>query len=215
MTATRDVTKEPTKVPVIRVVLAIATLGAGAGATWASLTLPPGDSRFVPYALILASIWAFGSVLVGLRGIFGLGEREGLLRAIGVGAALCAASVAGGAVVRFVPWLGDLVKEVLSHSASGSLATIAVVTALAGIAEELFFRGALYSLVPVRPVVLTTVLYALVTAASGNLMLVGAALLVGSVTAYQRYLTGGVVISLATHVVWAMTMLFALPPLLG
>ncbi len=195
-------------------VLAMVSLVAGAFCTWLSLNLPAGDSRFVPSAILLAAVWAVGAVVVGLRGSFDL-DRSGIPRAVLVGVGLCTASVAGGIVVRYLPGLADYVRAVLAHSSSGWLPVIAVVTAAAGIAEELFFRGALYSRIPRHPAVATTAIYALVTAASGNLMLVGAAVLVGGVTAYQRHLTNGVAVSIATHVVWAMTMLFALPALLG
>lgn len=197
-----------------RLVAAGVTLIVGAWCTWASLRIAPGDPHFLPMATLLALTWMTGAIVTGGRPtMVEAGSRWRL--AIGIGVALCLASVVGGAVVRFVPYIGDIVLEVLAHSASGPLPLIAVVTAVAGLSEELFFRGALYSLTKVHPVVLTTSIYALVTAASGNIMLVGAAVLVGGVTAVQRSLTGGIAVSAATHVLWAMTMLFALPHLLG
>ena len=56
-----------------------------------------------------------------------------------------------------------------------------VVTAVSGIAEELFFRGAAYAAITGHPVLWTTVAYAVATAATGNVMLTFAALLLGLV----------------------------------
>ncbi|WP_040630885.1 CPBP family intramembrane glutamic endopeptidase [Smaragdicoccus niigatensis] len=209
-----DTSDAKQSVPTWRLVAAGVTLAVGAWCTWASLRIAPGDPDFLPMATLLALTWLTGAIVVGGRPrLVEAGSRWRL--AIGIGVALCVASLVGGALVRFVPYVGEIVLEVLAHSASGPLALIAVVTAAAGLAEELFFRGALYSLTKVHPIVVTTCIYALVTAASGNIMLVGAAVLVGGVTAVQRSLTGGIAVSVGTHVLWAMTMLFALPHLLG
>ncbi|MCE5291633.1 MAG: CPBP family intramembrane metalloprotease [Nocardiaceae bacterium] len=209
-----DISDAKQSVPTWRLVAAGLTLVVGAWCTWASLSTAPGDPDFLPMATLLALTWLIGAVVTaGRPTLVVAGSRWRL--AIGIGVALCVASIVGGAVVGFVPYIGNIVLEVLAHSASGPLPVIAAVTAAAGLSEELFFRGALYSLAKVHPIVVTTCIYALVTAASGNIMLVGAAVLVGGVTAVQRSLTGGIAVSVGTHVLWAMTMLFALPHLLG
>src|SRR3546814_14292836 len=48
---------------------------------------------------------------------------------------------------------------------------VLVVTVVNGVAEEMFFRGALYDVVPHHRVLITAVAYAMVTVVTGNLML--------------------------------------------
>ena len=84
-----------------------------------------------------------------------------------------------------------------------------------GIAEELYFRGAMYAGVGRRhAVAVTTVVYTLVTATSGIPLLVLAAALVGLVVAFQRRVTGGILGPTVTHLTWSLGMLFLLPPVL-
>ncbi len=56
-----------------------------------------------------------------------------------------------------------------------------VITAVNGVAEELFFRGAVYAAITRYPVPVTTVAYVLATLATGNVMLAFAAVLLGVV----------------------------------
>src|SRR4029078_1321132 len=127
-------------------------------------------------------------------------------------AALC---VAGVLVVRQVPPLDDQVRHVLDHANEGSTALLVLVTAVNGVAEELFFRGPLAAAVPRRPVAVTTGAYALATSATGNPMLVLAAVLLGTLVGLERRATGGIQPPVITHVVWSLTMLFALPLVFG
>ena len=92
---------------------------------------------------------------------------------------------------------------------------VALLTAVNGVAEECFHRGAVYSAVAnLRPILTTTVIYATVTATAGIPLLVLAAVILGLVTAVQRRATGGVLGPAITHVAWSMVMLFALGPIL-
>ena len=85
-----------------------------------------------------------------------------------------------------------------------------------GVAEELFFRGALYTaLGGFHPVAISTLLYAIATSATGNPMLGFAALVLGAVCGLQRRATGGVLAPVLTHVVWGLIMVLALPPIFG
>jgi hypothetical protein len=54
-----------------------------------------------------------------------------------------------------------------------------------------------------------------VTVATGNPMLVFAAVTLGAVLGRQRQVAGTVVAPAITHVTWSTLMLFALPPLFG
>ncbi|SKY95530.1 abortive infection protein [Mycobacteroides abscessus subsp. abscessus] len=104
----------------------------------------------------------------------------------------------------------------LAFADYGSIAVVTAITLINGAAEELFFRGAVYSAVrPHHPVVVSTIVYTIATLASGNVMLGFAAILLGAVCAILRRCTGGVVAPICTHVVWSTIVLFALPPIFG
>ena len=97
-----------------------------------------------------------------------------------------------------------------------SLLLIVVITLVNGVAEELFFRGALYTVLQKRhPVLISTLLYVVATSASGNPMLGFAAVILGTVCALERRATGGVLAPVLTHLVWGLIMVLALPPLFG
>lgn len=185
-----------------------------------SLSISPGNAWFYPATIGLALVWAVGAFASGplhlgrtLRG-----DEPGprpLLVPAAYGVLLAALFVVGGLVVREVPWLDAQVRHVLDHAQQGSVPLLVVITALNGVAEELFFRGALYAATTRCPVVVTTVAYAAVTLATGNLMLSFAALLLGLLCGLQRRATGGILAPVITHVVWSTAMLFALPALFG
>lgn len=131
------------------------------------------------------------------------------------GAVLAALFVVGALVVRQVPWLDTQVRHVLDHADQGSLPLLVLITAVNGIAEELFFRGALYAAVPHQPVVVTTAAYVVAVLATGNVMLGFAAVLLGALVGLERRATGGIQAPIITHVLWSVTMLVALPAIFG
>ena len=117
--------------------------------------------------------------------------------------------------MREIDPLRDYVVQRARPRQQGNLALIAVVTLLNGVAEEIFFRGALFAAIGRRhPVLISTAIYALVTVATGNPMLVFAALTLGAVLGLQRRASGGILAPMITHLTWSTVMLFALPPLL-
>ena len=81
----------------------------------------------------------------------------------------------------------------------------------------MFFRGALYTALGKRyPVVISTVLYVIATAATtGNPMLGFAAIILGTVCALERRATGGVLAPMLTHFFWGLVLVLALPPIFG
>jgi membrane protease YdiL (CAAX protease family) len=201
-----------------RRVVAVVTLLVGAGVlTWA-LRIEPGDSLFYLATLALAAVWVVGALLSGPlhlgRGRTRSGELSGraVVQSLALGVLLLALFLAGSVVVARVSFLRDPVDELLDHAQFGSLALVAVITAVNGIAEELYFRGALYAGVGRRHAVLvTTVVYALVVATSGIPLLVLAAAVLGLVVGLQRRVTGGILGPIVTHLTWSLGMLFLLP----
>lgn len=184
-----------------------------------SLRIEPGSALFYPATLGVAVVWAAGAFASGPLHLGRIATRSDLrrpvLQPVAIGLGLAGIFVAGALVVREVPWLGSQVVRVLDFADEGSLPLLAVITAVNGVAEELFFRGAAYAATTRFPVLVTTVAYTLATLATGNLMLTFAALLLGVVVGLQRRATGGILAPILTHCTWSLTMLFALPLVFG
>jgi membrane protease YdiL (CAAX protease family) len=189
-------------------VVVIATALVGAVVLGLSLSVEPGSDRFYPATLALAAIWVVGTLASG-RVKWGRPTPA----AVGVGLGLAAVFVVGGLVVREIGPLERLVSSVLDFADQGSLPLLVLVTAVNGVAEEMFFRGAAYDALPRHPVVWTALANAAVTAAAGNPMLAFAALVLAVVVGLERRATGGITAPILTHVTWSVAMLLALPPL--
>lgn len=124
--------------------------------------------------------------------------------------------VVGALIAREIPGIREFITRVLEFSNTGPLALIVFITVINGVAEELFFRGALYSaLGKFYPVVVSTLIYIVTTMASGNPMLGFAAIILGAVCAMERRVTGGVLAPMLTHFFWGLAMVLALPPIFG
>ena len=200
-----------------RIVVAI-TLALGATLLGLSFSVRQGDPAFYPLTFGLAATWLLGSVLSGplhLGHIHLAGRlRRPTITPIAVGLLLAALFVLGALIVRTIPSLVRLAEDVLGYARLGNLWIICVITLVNGIAEELFFRGALFAAIGVRHAVLiSTVLYVLATVAGGNLVLVFTAAVLGTVVGLERRASGGILAPILTHVTWSLSMLFVLPPL--
>jgi membrane protease YdiL (CAAX protease family) len=180
-----------------------------------SLNIEPGSALFYPATAGLAAVWTIGAFASGPlhlgRIMHHSGPRRPVLAPILLGLALAGVFVVGGLVVRQVPALEEQVTKVLDHADQGVTLVLVLITALNGIAEELFFRGAAYAATTRYPVPVTTVAYTAVTLATGNVMLAFAAVILGAVVGLQRRASGGILAPILTHVTWSLTMLLALP----
>ena len=103
----------------------------------------------------------------------------------------------------------------LEHANQGAPLILLLVTVVNGIAEELFFRGAMYAATTRYPVPVTTLAYTIATLATGNVMLGFAAVLLGLVVGLQRRASGGILGPILTHCTWSLSMLFLLPLIFG
>ena len=200
-----------------RIVVAI-TLALGATLLGLSFSVRQGDPAFYPLTFGLAATWMLGSVLSGplhLGHILLSGRpRRPTVTPIAVGLLLAALFVLGALIVRMIPTLVRLAEDVLGYARLGNLWIIFVITLVNGVAEELFFRGALFAAIGLRHAVLiSTVLYVLATVASGNPVLIFAAAVLGTVVALERRASGGILAPILTHITWSLSMLFVLPPL--
>ena len=198
-----------------RIVVAV-TIVVGATLLGLSFSTEPGDPSFYPLTFALAATWVVGSLV---SGPLHLGHivlrsrtRRPVVTPIVVGLLLGAVFVVGGLITREIPVLAQFTNNVLGYAKAGSLWLVALVTLVNGVAEELFFRGALFAAIGRKnPVIISTLLYALATVAGGNPVLVFAAAILGLVTGLQRRAGGGVLAPILTHITWSMTMLLVLP----
>jgi hypothetical protein len=194
------------------------TLLVGAAVLGWALRIEPGDSMFYVATFALAGVWTVGALLSGPLHLGRANTRAGhtdsraVVQSLAVGALLLVVFMAGAVVVARIDFLRDPVNELLDHAQAGSLSLVAVITAVNAIAEELYFRGALYAGIGRRhAVVVTTVVYAAVTAAAGIPLLVLAAAILGLVVGLQRRVTGGILGPVVTHLTWSLGLLFLLP----
>jgi membrane protease YdiL (CAAX protease family) len=202
-----------------RVVVAI-TVVVGAAVLGYSLRRHPGDASFYWLTLVLAGVWAAGALVSGplhLGGICWRGRNQRpVITGTTIGLLLGAAFVVGGLIVRQITPVAELITRVLLYTHHGWYPVIVAITLINGVAEELFFRGALYTaLGRHHAVVISTVLYTCATLASGNPMLGFAAIILGTVCAFERRATGGVLAPMLTHLVWGLIMVLVLPPMFG
>ena len=201
-----------------RRIIVLITLVIGATVLYFSLKLEPGDPSFYALTLVLAAVWIVGGMLSGPLHLgriqVGGSIRRPIVTPIVIGLAVGGVFMLGGLVVRQIPPLADFTENVLAHARVGSLVLIVFIALLNGVAEEIFFRGALYSAIGVKhPVIISTIVYAIATLASGNPMLGFAAVLLGYVMGLQRRASGGILAPILTHVSWSSVMVLALPPL--
>lgn len=201
-----------------RRLVAAVTLLAGTVLLTAALHIEPGNPLFYLATSALAVVWTVGALASGPLHLGRAHTRAGgeparpVVQSLALGAALLTIFLVAGVAVARVPSLRDPVQHLLDHARLGSLPLVVALTAVNGVAEELYFRGALYSAVGRRHAVATTTgVYALATVGSGIPLLVLAAATLGLLTALQRRVTGGILGPAITHVVWSLGILVLLP----
>ena len=184
-----------------------------------SLRIEPGSVWFYTATFGLAAVWAVGAFASGPLHLGRITYRDAHVRPIVtpilIGLGIAGIFAVGGLVVRQIDFLERQVSSVLDFADQGSLPILLVITAVNGIAEELFFRGAAYAAITRHPVLWTTIAYFVATLATGNVMLSFAALLLGLVVGLQRRASGGILAPILTHCTWSLSMLIVLPLLFG
>lgn len=194
----------------------IATLVVGAGLLGATLAAPQGSGLFYGLGVLVAATWLAGSFLsgplhLGHRGGRVAGSRE-IVAPLLLGVALFVAFAVAAVVAGHISFLHDAVARVLAKADGGPRAFVLAVALVNGVAEEVFFRGAVHSAFGRhRPALWATALYVAVTVATLNLALVAAAVVMGIAFAAEREATRGVLAPIITHVTWSTLILFLLP----
>lgn len=211
---------EPPSVVLRRRIIVGIVLVIGAAVMGFTMARRPGESGFFWLTLALGAVWIAGALASGplhLGGICWRGRNQRpVITGTTVGLVLGAIFVLGGVVAKEIPAVSELITRVLRFADNGPLLAVVAVTLINGLAEEMFFRGALYTALGRHyPVTISTILYIAAVMASANAMLGFAALILGTVCAWERRSTGGVLASILTHVVWGLIMVLALPPLFG
>jgi uncharacterized protein len=206
--------QETPRVRLRRRIVVVVTLVIGTGLLAAALTRRPGSHSFEALAAVLAAVWLLGGLLSGPLhlGRGGVADRRQIAGPVLLGALAFGVFCIGAEAVSWIPTLHHAVDDVIRRADVGSRTLIVAITIVNGIGEEVFFRGSVYSAFGQRrPVLWTTVVYTAVTAVAGNLMLVLAGALMGTVFAFERRATRGILASTITHVVWSTMMIFLLP----
>jgi hypothetical protein len=203
-----------------RRVVVVVVLILGAAALGMALRRHPGEPSFYWWSLVLAGVWALGATASGplhLGGARWRGRNQRpVISGTVIGLLLGGVFVVGGLIARQIPVVAELITRVLHYTDQGSWRLTMAIALLGAIAEEMFYRGALYTaLGRHHPLLISTVVYVIATLASGNLMLSFAAIFLGTVCALERRATGGVLAPILTHFVWTLVVLLALPPLFG
>ncbi|HRA04616.1 MAG TPA: CPBP family glutamic-type intramembrane protease [Arachnia sp.] len=197
------------------------TVAVGAVALGLALNIAPGAPEFYAATLGVAALWivgafASGPLYLGEGRTRDGGRSRGVLQGFLLGLILLAIFAGGALVVVRIPLLAAPVEDLLDHARLGTLWLVALITAVNGVAEELFFRGAVYASLDRRfNAIGSTALYAASTLFTGVPLLTFAAVCLGTLTAAQRRVTGGVLGPITSHLTWSLGMLFLLPPILS
>lgn len=191
----------------------------GAGLLGISLSTKPGSLAFYGLTMAVAGTWVGGGLASGplhLGWTFTPDRqlRRPVVTPVITGVGAFGAFYGAALVARRIPILDRAITGVMRYAQQGSTPLVATTALANGVAEEVFFRGALYAAVGVdRPVVVSTAVYGLATAATRNPALLLASLVMGALFGMQRRVTGGIQASVLTHVTWSALMLRYLPPL--
>ena len=199
----------------------IATGIGGAGLLGISLSSPPGSRRFYLLTMGLAGTWAAGALGSGPLPIgrdLNLIQRRELCYALSVpvltGAGAFGLFYGAARIARHIPALDRAIASVLRYEHDGSTPVVLLTASANALAEELFFRGALWALVEdSHPVTTTTLAYAIATATTRNPALVLAGAATSVLFGIQRHATCGILAPALSHLTWSLLMLRYLPPL--
>lgn len=196
-----------------RIVVSAAVVG-GAALIAATLRLPRGSGAFYVAGLALAAVWIVASLASGPVRWYGTttGQREQFGLGVVAGVLTFGGFVGGAAVGRHISVLAGPIDSVLGKADAGPVVAVLGLALVNGVAEELFFRGALVESLPARgALVVSTAIYIAVTAVAGNTALTVAAIVMGAVFAIERRITGGIVASIVTHLSWSTLIILFLP----
>lgn len=191
----------------------------GAGLLGVSLSTKPGSPRFYLLTGAVAATWTIGAFASGPLHVGTIRGRDDIRRTpvvtpVATGVLAFGTFYGLALVAKRIPFLESAIGNVLRFADEGDLPLVVLTTCANGIGEELFFRGALFSVLrDEQPVLRSTAVYTAATVATRNPALVAAAAVMGALFGLQRRASGGVQAPVLTHLTWSVLMLRFLPPL--
>jgi len=210
---------EPATARARRRLIVTATGIGGAGLLGISLSTKLGPPQFYILTMGLAGTWAGGALSSGPLPLNMHQDRDGtrcraIVMPVLTGAGAFGVSYGAARLARHVPPLNRAIASVLRYADDGSTRLVLLTVGANAVAEELFFRGALWSLAEKsHPIVKTTLAYAATTAATRNPALVLAGTGTSVLFGLQRRTSGGFLAPALSHLTWSLLMLRYLPPL--
>ncbi len=182
---------------------------AGTGLLGASLSTEPDSREFYALTFSVAGTWLVGGLVSeplhwrptrSDERTLGRSVITPILTGVGAFGAFYGAAL----VARRIPVLNEALASVLTYASRGSDPLVLATTLANGVAEEIFFRGALFTaLGSHNPVPASTAVYMLVTSATRNPALVLASGVMGGLLAWQRRASGGIQSPILTHMTWS------------
>jgi membrane protease YdiL (CAAX protease family) len=210
---------EPATVRARRRRVVTATGIGGAGLLGISLSTKPGSPQFYVLTMGVAGTWAAGALGSGplhLGSIQGRGndKRRPLVAPVLTGIGAFGLFYGAARLARHIPPLDRAIGGVLRYADEGSTRLVLLTACTNGVAEELFFRGALWPVMEEsHPIVKTTLAYAAMTAPTRNPALVLGGTVMSVLFGLQRRASGGILAPGAhpCHVVGPHAVLSAAP----
>jgi hypothetical protein len=192
---------------------------AGAGLLGVSLAQKPNSRAFYGMTMAVAGTWVAGGIASGPLHLGWMKSpvdtlHRPVLTPVATGVGAFGVFYGAALVAKRFPVLDAAITRILRYAHQGSYPLVLTTTLANGIAEEVFFRGALYAAVrDPSPVVVSTGTYVLATTATRNPVLVAASAVMGALFALQRRASGGIQAPMITHLVWSALMLRFMPAL--
>jgi membrane protease YdiL (CAAX protease family) len=193
----------------------------GAGLLAASLSARAGSRQFYLLTTGLACTWAGGALAAGPLPWARTPDHGNVPHRLVAVPVLTGAGAFGlfyGAarLARHIPALNQAITTVLRYAEDGSPSLVLLTASANAVAEELFFRGALWSLTEqaqAHPLATTTLAYTATTVVTRNPALTIAGTATSVLFGLHRRASGGVLAPALTHLTWSLLMLHCLPPL--
>lgn len=186
------------------------TLVAAAFVTRAAFAAEPGSGRQTLATYVLAGVLVLGAYA---SGGWPPAHRRGRRPVVGPALTALLVFVVFAVGAWLVSWVGPVdraVEAVVRHGRAGPAWEVALGATVAGAAEEVLYRGALWERVRL-PLVTTALAHMATTLLAGNVALTLAAGVLGLVVGLSRRATGGWWAPAVTHVVWTLLVLAWLP----
>ena len=191
---------------------AVVALIVGAILLGITLNVDNGTWQFYAAGFALAATWVTAYAIAPTQPR--VDRRRTLDACLGVliGCAMFGVFVVGSWVMHSVHVFDHAVDELLATADSAEVGWVLALASVNAVAEELFFRGTLIDVARRRFAYAAGIgPYVCSSLPSGNIALVIAAAVMGTVFTALRMRTGALTASITTHLVWSALMILAFP----